>query len=488
MTAARIGKSTIYCCFILILLAPLPLYSAPGKTVELSLAAAVQTALDNNLDLKLSALEVISAKGAVQASEAPFDTQLTADIGYYESATTPVSDSVAENEQQASWAAGLQKRFSPGTALELSWRNEGIETEPNFYFSDPLYRSGLTLSLSQPLLKGFGSEVQEADLKTAQSGLAATSYQLQSDAADLAAEVKNAYWELVYAHQNREVLQLALALAQKLRDETAAKIAAGKFAEIDIYQPESEVARREEELISGERAIGVAEDAIKLLMNSTQWLTPIVPKSTPDTSPLHPNLKQVLENALQSRADLKALEMKIKSDEYQLHKAKNATLPDLSLVGQVGVGGGDDTYGGTLDASLHDADTQWQIGLQLTHSLDNSLAEGQLQQAEAALRKSHTRLELLKQNIRKTIRVTVRDIELALKALEATNKTALATEKRLQAEQIKFAAGRSTTLDVLIAQQDYSAALSAESRTRVIYAQTVAELDRIQGLVTLPPE
>jgi outer membrane protein len=72
-----------------------------------------------------------------------------------------------------------------------------------------------------------------------------------------------------------------------------------------------------------------------------------------------------------------------------------------------------------------------------------------------------------------------------LKAIEATTKTALANRKRLEAEQVKFEAGRATTLDVLIAQQDFSTALSTENRARVAYAQTLAELDRIQGIITL---
>ena len=69
---------------------------------------------------------------------------------------------------------------------------------------------------------------------------------------------------------------------------------------------------------------------------------------------------------------------------------------------------------------------------------------------------------------------------------EATQKTSIATRKRLEAEQIKFDAGRSTTLDVLIAQHDYSQALSAENRAKVVYAQSLSELDRIQGTIRIP--
>ena len=91
----------------------------------------------------------------------------------------------------------------------------------------------------------------------------------------------------------------------------------------------------------------------------------------------------------------------------------------------------------------------------------------------------------MRQQIRRKVRTTVRDVELAIKAMEATKKTAYATMKGLEAEEIKFQAGRATTLDVLVAQASYSNALSAENRTKIIYAQSLAELDRIQGIITL---
>ena len=82
------------------------------------------------------------------------------------------------------------------------------------------------------------------------------------------------------------------------------------------------------------------------------------------------------------------------------------------------------------------------------------------------------------------MRTTVRDVRLAIKAIDATRKTSLASLKALEAEQAKFDSGRSTTLDVLIAQQSYSQALSQQNLTLITYANILAELDRIQGLVT----
>ena len=367
--------------------------------------------------------------------------------------------------------------------MGLNWNNGNLDTDSDIYFFDPVYSTDLTLDVRQPLLRGFGRETQLADLNSAKTQLEASSYLVDSDAADLAAEVKQAYWELVFAHQNLEVLELSLTLAQQLRDETAARIEAGKLADIDLYQPESEVAQREQYLITGEREIGFAEDNLKLLLNSEDWLIPFNPVDLPVTQPVYPEIRKVYEKAMANRPDLQAASLQIKALQYQLDKAENDRKPALDLLGSLGFGARAEDYSSALDDSVSDSDTRWQLALTFSRPLDNSLAEGQYRQALAAHNKSKTSLELLKLQITRTVRVTVRDVELALKAIEATRKTSIATRKRLEAEQIKFEAGRSTTLDVLIAQQDYARALSTENRSKVVYAQTLAELDRIQGTI-----
>ena len=456
------------------------------QSIDLSLEEAVQTALLKNLGLRLRKEDVVSAEGAALAAEGAFDVQLSGEVGAGAKDEAPVTAIEGSEEKTAAFNAGVEKRFTPGTEMGLNWNNGNLDTDSDIYFFDPVYSTDLTLDVRQPLLRGFGRETQLADLNSAKTQLEASSYLVDSDAADLAAEVKQAYWELVFAHQNLEVLELSLTLAQQLRDETAARIEAGKLADIDLYQPESEVAQREQDLITGEREIGFAEDNLKLLLNSEDWLIPFTPVDLPVTQPVYPEIRKVYEKAMANRPDLQAASLQVKALQYQLDKAENDRKPALDLLGSLGFGARAEDYSSALDDSVSDSDTRWQLALTFSRPLDNSLAEGQYRQALAAHNKSKTSLELLKLQITRTVRVTVRDVELALKAIEATRKTSIATRKRLEAEQIKFEAGRSTTLDVLIAQQDYARALSTENRSKVVYAQTLAELDRIQGTITIP--
>jgi len=481
----------------------LPGTVAAGETVEkIELKSAIEQALQNNLNLQLRQEDVNAAEGATLSAEGKFDVLLEAEINAQTEELTPIALGGAEQQDTGQVNATASKLFPTGTSLSLDWHNSRFKTDSQNLFFDsssttglggtnesgllinPSYTTGLTLNLRQPLLRGFGEEVQTSAIRSSQKQLEAASYQLDSEAANLAADVKIAYWNLVFAWQDIEVKKLSLTLARKLLEETEAKIKAGRLAEVEIYQPQSEVARREEQLISAERAIGAAEDELKLLLNSDDWLTSFQPTDQPTTEPVKLDLPSIQAKALRNRPDVKAADLLIEAAKFEEARAKDDIRPDLSLVGGVGLAGTAGTYGDSLDNNVSNPDNLWQVGITFSMPLENSVAKGNYQQAKASHSRAKTNAELLRQQVRQTVRTTVRDVELAIKSLEATQKTSLATRKRLEAEQAKFASGRSTTLDVLTAQEAYSQALSQENQTRINYANTLAQLDRIQGLVT----
>ena len=455
------------------------------KSMELSLEEAVRTALTNNLGIMIRKDDVDAATGARLAAEGEFDILATGEAGAAGQEYAPLVSGAAAEEETGQWKIGLQKKFVTGTEVSLFWQNSRFSSTPQVYLIDPAYSSSLTLGIRQPLLRGFGSEIQTAGIRAADRNLAASDLLVQSEAANLAAGVRRAYWNLVYAWQDREVKVLSIKLAEKLVDETRAKIEAGRLAEVDRYQPESEVARREENLILADRSIGLYEDELKLLMNARDWQAPLKPTDLPQTTPVQPDEAEVLDRALQQRPDVRAADLSREAAEILESAARDDTRPDLALVGLVGQGGTDEEYGSSLDDAIDNPETQWQAGLALSVPLQNRGAEGNYTQARAATSKARNSAQLLRLEVQRSVRTTLRDVQLALKAMEATKKTSLASQKRLEAEQAKFDAGRATTLDVLTAQEAYSEALSQEKLAEVSYAVALAELDRIQGLTGL---
>ena len=476
-----------YLSFGILLISPLTLHADPANTkkVQLSLSQAVEQALANNLNLRLKQDDVQLAEGDAQKAQARFDTFLSAEVGAASKEMTPLFQHGATEEDRSKLNGKIQKRFTTGTEIDLGIRNGRFENDAEGILFDPAYNSTISLSVSHPLLKGWGTDIQMAEIQSAEKQLQASTHLVDSQAADLAASVKRAYWDLVFAWQDIEVQQLSLTLANTLLEETGEKINAGKLAPVEIYQPQSEVARREETLIASERAIGVADDELKLLLNSKDWMATFTPTEKPDTNPVQLDQEVILSNALTNRPDVKAADLQVAAAKINTRLAEDNIRPSLALVGLVGYGGTDEDYNDALEAAFANTETEWQIGLNFSVPLANDAAKGTLTKAMATHNKAISNAQLLRLQVKKAVRTTVRDVHLAIKAMEATRKTSLATLKRLEAEQAKFEAGRSTTLDVLIAQDAYSQALSRENRTNIVYVQSLAEIDRIQGLVTI---
>ena len=326
--------SMLCCSFIL-----LSTHVQAEEKVALSVKDAVETALARNLNLRLVEQGVEEALGEVNRAKGRFDEYIKVESSYKQYEYSPLSVGGATLEEQGNVDLGITKRLSTGTELGVSWRTESYKSDIDGLFYDPAYSTGLSVDVVQPLLQGFGTDVQSAEQRAAEQDVAVARFQVESLVADLAAEVKRRYWELVFARTDIEVKRFSVSLAEKLLSETKAKISVGRLAEIEIYQPQSEVARREEELITAERAIGFAEDELKLLMNIDNWDVLYVPTDNPPRDDVHVNANEILENALLNRADLGALQGSIEASLLRKNLAQDQLRPVLNLVGGIGYGG-----------------------------------------------------------------------------------------------------------------------------------------------------
>ena len=471
----------IFAAIITVMIWPC-LVLAEGE-IKLTVNEAIDIALKNNLNLELIRQGAEMAENTVMANEGMFDPLLEAEVGGEVKHSTAIAPGLADYEKAGSWQAKISKKFKTGTEIGLAWDNNRYWNDTDYNTINPAYTSGFSLEFSQPILRGFGIENQTADIRAAQKEVEAASFMVESEAADLAADVKLSYWQLVSAWQDIEVLKLSLSLARKLEEETQEKISTGLLAEVEIFQPQSIVALREQQLIVGERAIGLAEDRLKLILNTDDWSASISPRDRPEIKEVKIDSEQILANALANRPDLKAAKSVIGASRINAEKLKDNIRPWLSLNGSVGINGTDDDYGNAMSMSDGVYD-QWQVGLVFRTFLDNKSSKSQYRIAQIALARDKTNLNLLKQQIRSLTRAVVRDVRLSLKTVEAAGKTTIASKKHLEAEQAKFDIGLSTTFDVLTAQEAYSQAMADEYHARIAFVQSLAEIDRIQGKIS----
>jgi outer membrane protein TolC len=470
---------------LIALISPIFALSTPSSAqerLELSLSEAVGISLRENLSLAEEDVLFRIAEAEIKVSEGEFDPALTFEVNQsFEKAQSATSFTSAE-EKLTRYGISFGGKVNTGTSYELALSSSRTEvSQTPFLLLNPYYRTALELTLTQPLLKGFGRGVQESSLMVARKNQEIAGLRTEHRIMEIIADTVGAYWELYFARGDREVSEFSLELAENTLKEVRAKIEAGSLAPVEIYSAEAEVAIREENLLRAGKAVSDAEDALKAVMNFKDWDKEVVPVETPPEPAGAPELEALLAAALENRRDFKQSLEEQKNKEILRKFQKNQKLPEMNLIAGAGLNGLDGNFGNSLDSTASGDFYSWQVGLSLSLPINNRTAAGNYLKAKYDEEMARLDTEVLRQNITVEVREALRALTLARESVKATGKTRVASEKRLNAEQERFRLGMAILNDVLRFQEEYATALSSEKRALVDYAKAAVNLRKATG-------
>ncbi len=465
--------------------------------LRLSLKEATALALQHNLTLEVSRLGLAGSEQGFVATTGVFDSVFSADAGanYAEAPTTnQLAGATIGVERGRQFDLALSKQTPTGGAVSLGWSNTRSSTNSTFYFLNPTYNSGLTLSIKQSLLRGFGTDVNRAQIEVARRNKDISRVQFEQSVITTVQAVENAYWNLVYTIDNLKVKQHSLKLAQDLLDQTRTRVRIGTSAPIDIVQAEATVAAREVDIIQANNQVGAAEDVLKGLMgfeNPEDWKSRILPTDELNVRTVSVNLDDSIGQALQRRPELQQRRLESQISELNLLSARSAAKPQLDLslqYGYAGVGGTEKVFdsngnviqtipGGwddSLSQILNHQYNNWGGLVNFSVPLGNTTAKANLAQARFGVDTAKMNTALTQQGIISDVRTAVRGLEASAQGITAAVKSRELAERNLDAEQKKFDNGMSTAFNVVKIQDDLATAQAAELQARVFYRQAEA--------------
>src|SRR5690606_10821504 len=139
--------------------------------------------------------------------------------------------------------------------------------------------SNFVASLSQPLIRGFRIDNTRQQLQVALINRDISEVSVRATVAQTMANVRNAYWDLVFARSAVDVARRALDLAEALVRDNQARVEVGTLAPLDIVQAQAEAATRRQALAAAEATASTAELSLKrYVVNGTE--DPLDRKST----------------------------------------------------------------------------------------------------------------------------------------------------------------------------------------------------------------
>jgi HAE1 family hydrophobic/amphiphilic exporter-1 len=478
-----------------------------GPVLRLSLDDTVTRALEFNLDVQVQRINPRLQDLAIQGAEAVWNPNLTNDTR-----VNDVTDVPGDFTQAASTDATSTRTFRTnsgiaqslpwfGTDYSVGWLNGRVNTTKAAQTFNPTLSSSLTFAVTQPLLRDFLTDSNRTNLLVTRKQREITDVALQQTIVQTTRQVRNAYWDLVYARANLGVAQQSLDLSRQTLRDNRTRVEVGTMAPIDIVRAEAEVARNEETAILAAAQIDLMEDNLRRLIfdpaSPDYWttnldLTDAAPAPT-DTRDV--DIEAAVSKALQQRTDLVQQRKSLEATDLNLRFFKNQLLPALDLFADYGLSyrGGierdrnnseiivsERSWTSTVERMLARDAPSWTVGFQVSYPLGRSTQEVNL--ARARLQQTQTQLNLkdLELQAAAEVRNAGRNVNTNRRRVEASRATRILSERQLEAEQKKFAVGLSTSFEVVQAQRDLAQARNSELQAIIDYVQSLVDFEAVQ--------
>ncbi len=479
-----------------------------GGTRELTLEEAVSLALERNLDIQVARLEPGSADLQIAGINNTFRPTLNTTLGLDERTNLPTSTLVGAsgvNRDQATYNFGISQPFKWGGGdLTIGWNNVRAATTDARVNFNPSYTSSFLATVSQPLIRGFRIDNTRQQLQVALINRDISEVSVRATVAQTMANVRNAYWDLVFARSSVDVARRALDLAEALVRDNQARVEVGTLAPLDIVQAQAEAATRRQTLAAAEAAASTADLTLKrFLVNGTEdplWRQELIPVDLPSLESAPIDVESAIKRAIGERTDLDTARRNLDVNDVNLRFFRNQSMPALDLTasyGAQGIGGtqfvragtGADAQvigevpGGFGDAlaALSSRDyPNWNVSLTMSYPIMGNQAEAQLARARVQRQQAQTRLRALEVQVAAEVANAAFTVQSNLKRVEASTAARELAQKRLEAEQSRFEVGLTTNFFVVQAQRDLRDAENTELRALADYRKSLVNFERAQ--------
>ncbi len=492
---------------------PLPVRTETnGPRVSLTLEDAVKRALENNLDIAVQRIgqQVYDVNFAsIRSVYSPTVSSLVSTQNSKNASTSTISGG-----QTGATINNSAFVFNGGLVQDVPWGggnfsaaldNRRSATSNRTATINPQYSPTWSAQYTQPLLRDFRIDATRQQLLVTRINQDISDIQMQQTTMNTVANVRNAYWDYVFAVQSVEVARQSLLLADELLRNNQTKVEIGTMAPIDVVQAQSQAAQQRQALVTAEGTRRTAEIALKrLIVSGTSdplWTSTIEPVDRPDFRPEPVDLSTATQRALASRTDVLQVRKNLEANDVTLRLLNNQRLPQVDLqtrYATTGVGGtrlitsgsgvdrgeiiGVDPGGylDALDMLFRNRLPTWSMALNISYNLGTSAADASL--ARARIQQSQIEVQLRQLDLQVTSDVSNSAIQVqnAAERVQAAQASRDLAQQQLDAENSKFGVGMSTNYQVVLAQRDLATAQNNELQAVLAYRKAVVDFERVQ--------
>jgi outer membrane protein TolC len=454
-----------------------------AATHAMSLEDCIQEALQHNLDVQIERTVPQISLYDLRSDYGGYDPlfNISGQHDYNKSGVDGVPPTISDDNSAKSDIGGLLP-----WGLQYDFKGNLSDTYgPSYSGTNETSGGTIGVQLTQPLLKNFWIDSTRLTIRVAKNRLKYSEQELRLQVITSVSDVEKAYYELIYAQEYVKVQQQALELAQTQLDQDRQRVQIGTLAQLDVQQDGAQVATSRANLIAAQSTFNTAQNTLKNLLTDEylRWHDKdIQPTATITNAPLQLfDLQDSWNKGMTERPDLLEARLDVEKQGIQLKFDRNQLFPELDLIGTYGYNGAAQEFSGTFNQFNEGNRPFYSYGAQLSVPLSNVRARNIVKSDKVTMQKLVLTLKQSEQNIMVEIDNAVKQAQSAYESVNATRQARIYAEAALDAEQKKYAVGKSTTFIVLQLQNTLTADRAQEIRSLANYYEALVNLAQQEG-------
>jgi outer membrane protein TolC len=397
---------------------------------------------------------------------------------------------------------GYSQAFPTGTTLTAIFDNNRATSNSPFSFLTPALNTYYHVEFQQQLLAGFGFGPNLRFLRIAKNNQRISDKAFKLQVVTTVTQIANMYWDLVAAYEDEGVKSRSLDFARQALESGRKQLALQAIPAMDVMKDEADEISREQDLTIAKTTLQFQELLMKNALTKNlddpileaMPVRPIDQSSMTDTTPQGPT-EDMIAKALRDRLELGELDINLANSRISHDAARNALLPSVALVGYYGGSGlaglqnpesgtvstSPTNFAGAVRTEFNNSAPDYYVGLSVNVPIRNRVAKSDQYRAELETRQSELQLQQLK----KQIRIEVRNAQYALEQNEARVVSARRgrdlAQKTFDITAKEQELGAGSNYQTLTARRDLAVAESALVAAMTAYQKAKIALDLSVG-------
>lgn len=413
----------------------------------LTLTDVIDLALRDNRNLISSSYGVESQQLSVDAARSEFEWKLF-----------PQASAGATDETRRI-GSGLTaaKKFTAGPIASVSpqiFRNyEGDDSQS--------YGSQLDVSLTMPLLRGFGSQINLNGVDAARYSLRTARRSHYLVKVSTVVEAVAAVYNII---QQRELVQLYQDQAGRLQGHAVmaqAREKIGLATPIDVYRAQIRLKDAQDSLNRAQEALRNAGDRLKIVL-ATPLEQALQVVASLDCPPVDIGVSQAIETALQRRVEIKQADDDIEEAKRNSRLARDDLYPQLDLVASYNRLGSDENLSGATRLS----EETWSINLVGTTDWSRTAEKATYRQSLLSIKRAELSRSTRMDSIIREVRQNYDALEKARERMQIRNDQIGQARGKQALAKIKFNHAMANNFDLIEAETELQ-----EARSNLLAAQ-----------------